>query len=475
MRKNTDVKCRGGAVRSSDEVPVMGMERRDSVFQLQELSQPHRGRSKMTVTKSFEIPKSLIFKAFKCVKANKGAAGVDKVSLEDFEQNLKDNLYKIWNRMSSGSYMPPPVLQVNIPKKDGGVRSLGVPTVADRIAQMAVKMLIEPEIDACFHEDSYGYRPNRSAKQAVAVTRKRCWKMAWVVEFDIKGAFDNIDHELLMKAVRKHVKSKWCLLYIERWLNAPTLNVDNELIPRETGVPQGGVISPILMNLFMHYAFDLWMTRNSPNNPFARYADDAVVHCHTQKQAEFLLRAIEQRLKECKLTMHPAKSKVVYCKNSNRNLDYPCKQFTFLGFTFRPRGARDREGQIFTSFLPAVSNEALKSMRATIKSWCLTRETGHSLAALAQLINPIIRGWLQYYGEFYPTEMRKLASYLQLKLARWARRKYKRLARSRIRSELWVERIRKKCPWLFAHWQYFSRNDDLKGGSRVKREFHARF
>ncbi|WP_238930158.1 group II intron reverse transcriptase/maturase [Vibrio vulnificus] len=268
----------------------------------------------MASTKSFDISKQLVWNAYKRVKANKGAAGVDRVSLSTFEQNLKGNLYKIWNRMSSGSYMPPAVQQVNIPKKDGGIRSLGVPTVSDRVAQMVVKMLIEPEIDRCFHTDSYGYRPGKSALQAIDKTRQRCWGMDWVVEFDIKGAFDNIDHALLMKAVRHHIKEPWALLYIERWLKAPTLNVDNVLEPRAQGTPQGGVISPLLMNLFMHYAFDIWISKTSPKCPFARYADDAVIHCHSKAQAEYLLRAIGKRLKECKLALHPTKSKIVYCK-----------------------------------------------------------------------------------------------------------------------------------------------------------------
>jgi len=409
----------------------------------------------MTSTKSFDISKQLVWKAYQRVKANKGAAGIDRVSLTVFEQNLKGNLYKIWNRMSSGSYIPPAVLQVNIPKKDGGVRSLGIPTVSDRIAQMVVKLLIEPEIDNCFHTDSYGYRPEKSAHQAVEKVRQRCWRMDWVVEFDIKGAFDNINHELLMKAVRHHVKSKWALLYIERWLQAPTLSTDNILQPRTVGTPQGGVISPLLMNLFMHYAFDVWISKTSPKCPFARYADDAVVHCHSRAQAEFLLNAIGKRLKQCKLTLHPTKSKIVYCRDSNRQLVYPLTQFTFLGFTFRPRSAVNKDGERFTSFLPAVSNEALKSMRARIKMWRLARRTSTTLEDLSRLCNPVLRGWFQYYGHFYPAQMRKLANYLELRLMRWARRKYKRLARHKRKSADWLKRIAQSRPYLFVHWHYF--------------------
>lgn len=420
----------------------------------------------MTSTKSFDISKQLVWRAYQRVKANKGAAGVDKISLSTFEQNLKGNLYKIWNRMSSGSYMPPAVRQVNIPKKGGGVRSLGIPTVSDRIAQMVVKMLIEPEIDKHFHPDSYGYRPGKSAIQAVDKTQRRCWRMDWVVEFDIKGAFDNIDHELLMKAVRHHVKVKWAILYIERWLQAPTLNVDNILEPRTQGTPQGGVISPLLMNLFMHYAFDIWISKTSPKCPFARYADDAVVHCHSEAQAKYLLRAIESRLKKCKLTMHPTKSKIVYCKDSNRPLAYKVTDFTFLGFTFRPRKAKNKEGVLFTSFLPAVSDESMKSMRSCIRGWRLSVRTPATLEELSRLYNPILRGWFQYYGFFYSTEMRKLADYLELRLGRWARRKYKRLAGHKRKSAQWLRHVAQSNPCLFIHWHYFE-DQRLGNGSRM--------
>jgi len=312
--------------------------------------------------KPYDIAKRTVWEAYQQVRANRGAAGIDDETIADFERDLSKNLYKLWNRMSSGSYFPPPVKQVEIPKASGGTRKLGVPTVGDRVAQTVVKLLIEPELDSIFHPDSYGYRPGRSAKHAVAITRERCWRYDWVVEFDIKAAFDHIDHGLLMKAVRAHIKEDWILLYIERWLVAPFETADGARVPRERGTPQGGVISPILMNLFMHYVFDTWMQRTSPNCPFARYADDAVVHCRSRKQAEFVMRSIASRLAACGLMMHPGKSKVVYCKDSNRGADHPHVSFTFLGFTFRPRKALSKPGRLFTSFLPGASADALKRM-----------------------------------------------------------------------------------------------------------------
>ena len=406
----------------------------------------------MRSTKSFDISKHVVWEAYKRVKSNKGAAGVDEESIAQFEQHLKRGLYKVWNRLSSGSYFPPPVKQVEIAKRGGGKRTLGVPTVSDRIAQMVVKLYVEPQIEPHFHPDSYGYRPHKSAKAAVAVTRKRCWQYDWVVEFDIKGAFDNIDHALLLKAVRHHVKEPWMLLYIERWLTAPFETVDGELISRDKGTPQGGVISPLLMNLFLHYVFDRWMERTYPRCPFARYADDAVVHCGSQVEAGRMLEAIDQRLQDCLLTMHPDKSKIVYCKDSNRKKDYSQTQFTFLGFTFRPRAAANRSGKRFTSFLPAVSVAALKRMRQTVKGWNLNRKTYTTLERLAQQYNPTLRGWWNYYGSFYKTEMRQLMTYLNQRFASWVRRKYKKLVCHKRRSFHWLRRVAKRQPRLFFHW-----------------------
>jgi len=401
--------------------------------------------------KSFEISKHVVWEAYKRVKANKGAAGVDGESLAQFELQLKRNLYKIWNRMSSGSYFPPPVKQVEIPKKDGGKRSLGVPTVSDR------------EIDSHFHPDSYGYRAGKSAKAAIEVTRKRCWQYDWVVEFDIKGAFDNINHALLMKAVKQHVKEDWLVLYIERWLTAPVKQLDGKQLPRSVGTPQGGVISPLLMNLFLHYTFDRWMEKHHGQNPFARYADDAVIHCCHQQEAEKLLIEISDRLQKCSLTMHPEKSKVIYCKDSNRQQDYLQTQFTFLGFTFRSRKVISRAGKPFMGFLPAVSKEALKGMRTTIKGWRMHRQTFTTLEQLAHQYNAVLRGWWNYYGRFYKTEMRSLIDYINQRLASWARRKHKKLKCHKRQSFLWLNRIARKQPYLFFHWQLPGSSDRIMG------------
>ena len=412
----------------------MGEEPRSGVVRSSKRVNPYAGRNAGTSTKPYVIAKRAVWEAYQQVKANRGAAGIDDETIAMFEQNLPKNLYKLWNRMSSGSYFPPPVKQVEIPKAKGGTRKLGIPTVADRIAQTVVKQIIEPTLDPVFHPDSYGYRPGRSAKQAIAVTRKRCWQYDWVVEFDIKAAFDQIEHVLLMKAVRSHIKEGWILLYIERWLQAPFETAAGIQMPRDRGTPQGGVVSPILMNLFMHYAFDAWMKRTYSACPFARYADDAVVHCSSKQQAEHVMRSIAGRLAECGLTMHPDKSKIVYCMDSNRKEPFPNVQFTFLGFTFRPRKAMSQQRRVFTSFLPGVSADAKKRIRKMVRGWRIPRQTPATLAELAEQYNLVIRGWWSYYGSFYPTAMRELGRHIDRKLEHWARRKYKTLMRNIRRS-----------------------------------------
>jgi len=402
--------------------------------------------------KPFNISKHLVWDAYRKVKANRGAAGVDGQTIDQFEEGLKDNLYKLWNRMSSGSYFPLPVRRVEIPKRNGEKRPLGIPTVADRIAQMVVKQYLEPKLEPYFHPDSYGYRPEKSAIEALGVTRQRCWRYSWVLDLDIKGFFDNIDHKLLMRAVRKHTDCRWVLLYIERWLKAPAQDENGAIVTRTKGTPQGGVISPLLANLFLHYAFDKWMERNQPTIPFERYADDIICHCVSEAQAEWLQGAVEKRLAECGLELHPQKTKIVHCKNDRRLDNYYEGTFDFLGFTFRPRQARSKRGKFFTCFLPAVSNKAAQKIRQTVRSWKIHRLTDKSLEDFADIFNPVIRGWINYYGSYYKSALYPIFQHLENILSRWAVRKYKRLRNCQQRARHWLRTIAKRQPGLLAHW-----------------------
>jgi RNA-directed DNA polymerase len=408
----------------------------------------------MSATKPFIIPKQQEMEAFMAVKANAGAAGVDRQSIEDFEKELKDNLYKVWNRMSSGSYYPPPVKAVEIPKKNGGTRILGVPTVADRVAQMVVKMTFEPHVESIFLPDSYGYRPGKSALDAIEITRKRCWRYDWVLEFDIKGMFDNIPHELMLRAVRKHTECKWVILYIERWLKAPLHLADGTLVERTKGTPQGGVVSPLLCNLFMHYAFDSWMGRTFAHAPWCRYADDGLVHCKTEQEAQGIKAALAKRLDECGLEIHPDKTRIVYCKDTNRKGQYPNMKFDFLGYTFCPRVAKNRkQNKLFVNFMPAVSSKALKTMRQTTRKWNLRNRADLGLNEIAQMFNPILRGWLQYYGRFYLSAMNPVWRHFNQTLIAWAMKKYKRLKGRKTCAGYFMERIARRQSHLFVHWQ----------------------
>jgi group II intron reverse transcriptase/maturase len=401
--------------------------------------------------KPFKIPKREVWEAYQRVRANQGAAGVDGQTIAEFEVNLADNLYKLWNRLSSGSYFPPPVRGVDIPK-DEGQRRLGIPTVADRIAQMVVKRFLEPLVEPKFHCDSYGYRPGKSALEAVGVVRQRCWRYAWVLDLDIKAFFDSIDSVLLMRAVRKHTDCPWVLLYVERWLKAPMQLEDGRLVARERGTPQGGVISPLLSNLFLHYAFDVWMGRNHPEIPFERFADDVICHCQSEAQAQELRAALERRFAECALMLHPEKTQVVYCKDDDRRGDYPQQKFDFLGYTFRPRLARRQRGRIGVSFSPAVSNKALKAMRRELRSWTLPQRSDKALDDLARMFNSIIRGWINYYGCYYKSALYPTLRHIDAKLARWAYWKYKSLRGHRRRARHWLDCAARRQPGLFAHW-----------------------
>lgn len=408
----------------------------------------------MDKAKPYSISKHVVLKAFKRVKANKGAAGVDGESIAEFEKDLKNNLYKLWNRMSSGSYFPPPVRLVEIPKDDGRPRTLGISTVTDRVGQMVGKMYLEPKVESCFHPDSYGYRPGKSAAEAVGVARQRCFRNEWVLDLDIKGFFDNLDHELIMRAVRKHTDCKWLLLYIERWLKAPALAADGTLVQRDKGTPQGSVISPLLANLFLHYAFDEWMSRNYPDVPFERYADDIVVHCRSEKQAGWIKSKVEKRLFQCKLELHPEKTKTVYCKDEDRKENHPNEKFDFLGYGFRPRKAKSRKGKYFFGFLPAVSDKAAKRIRQVMRSWKLHSRSDLSLEELSGRFNPVIRGWINYYGQYYKSALRWTFRVFNRILVRWAMRKYKKLKGHPQRATYWLGRIALRQPQMFAHWRF---------------------
>lgn len=405
------------------------------------------------MSKPFAIPKQLVWEAYKRVKANGGSSGVDQESIERFEQRLGNNLYVLWNRLCSGSYFPPPVKGVAIPKKSGGVRMLGVPTVADRVAQTVVKMVLEPVLEPVFHPDSYGYRPGRSALDAVARVRRRCWDYDWVIEFDIKGLFDNIDHALLMRAVRKHCRIPWVLLYIERWLTVPMVMADGRQVERSEGTPQGGVVSPLLANLFLHYAFDRWVAEHLRSVRFCRYADDGVIHCQSQAQAEYVLRRIAARFKACGLELHPDKTRIVYCRDVNRPADYPVVKFTFLGYTFQPRKAVDKYGRIYVNFSPAVSRDALRAMRQTIRSWHLQLMCDREVGDLSRMFNPILRGWMNYYGRFRGSAMDVVWKHVNAYLTQWLMRKYKKLARHKTRAIRALGKLATTSPRAFVHWE----------------------
>jgi RNA-directed DNA polymerase len=404
--------------------------------------------------KPFDISKWEVWEAWKKVKANKGAPGVDGCSIEDFETDLKNNLYKVWNRMSSGSYFPPPVLAVEIPKPHGGgTRVLGVPTVADRVAQTVVARRLEARVEPIFRPGSYGYRPGRSQLDAVAACRKRCWTTDWVIDLDIQKFFDSVPWDLIVKAVEVNTDQPWVVLYVTRWLAAPLHSAEGTVQHRDRGTPQGSAVSPVLANLFLHYAFDAWMAREFSTVTFERYVDDVVVHCVSEAQAHTVLAAIADRMEQVGLRLHPDKTRIVYCQDGKRRGSHEHTSFTFLGFTFRQRRARDKNGRKFNRFLPAISKNALNRINAEVRSWRLHNRTGHTFQELARRINPIVRGWMQYYGAFYRSALYPLLTRINAYLVRWIRKKYKRLQAIKKALECW-RGITARYPRMFAHWRW---------------------
>ncbi|HBI61599.1 MAG TPA: group II intron reverse transcriptase/maturase [Lachnospiraceae bacterium] len=406
----------------------------------------------MSESRQYDIPKRAVIDAYRRVRANKGSAGIDGVDFEKFEEKLNNNLYKIWNRMSSGSYFPSSVMAVEIPKKSGGTRRLGIPTITDRVAQMVARMYVEQAVEPMFCEDSYGYRPNKSALDAVEMTRKRCWKYDYVIELDVKGLFDNIDHELLMRVVRRHVKQSWICIYIERWLKTPFVQRDGQVIDRTSGTPQGGVISLVLANMFLHYVFDMWMKRNFPQAPFERYADDGVIHCGTKEEALYIKEKLAERFAECKLELHPVKTRIVYCKDKDRTKKEELTEFDFLGYTFKAVYIKCRDGMMRYNFIASVSKTAAKNFREKIKLLEIHKKTGCKIDNIAEILNPMIRGWMNYFGKFNPSAMKYTLQCIERRIVKWAMCKYKRFRGHRRRAERWLSVIRKREPKLFAHW-----------------------
>jgi RNA-directed DNA polymerase len=416
--------------------------------------------------KPFDIPKKEIWEAFKRVRANGGAAGVDGESIAEFEADLTGNLYKLWNRLSSGSYFPPPVRAVEIPKRDGSSRTLGVPTVADRIAQTVVAGYLEPGVEPHFHPDSYGYRPGRSALDAVGVCRERCWRQDWVLDLDLESFFDSVPHDLVLKAVAHHTDLRWILLYVERWLKAPSQREDGSLVERDRGTPQGSAISPLLANMFLHYAFDAWMAREFPGVLFERYCDDVIVHASSERQARLLRDAIGRRLADCGLELNERKTRIVYCKDDDRRGSSEHMSFDFLGYTFRPRLSKRKFGGQFVNFLPAASDDARKRMRREVRRWRLHLRPDKTLTDLARIFNPIIQGWINYYGRFYRSVLKKVLRRINAYLVRWAQCKYKRLRRYPAKARRFLVDVFRRQPGLFAHWRFGTRPDGWTMGAR---------
>jgi RNA-directed DNA polymerase len=407
-------------------------------------------------TKSIPISRQMDWEAYQKVRSNRGSAGVDAISMQEFDTNRSKHLYKLWNRMASGSYFPPPVKEVEIPKKDGSVGKLGIPTISDRVGQMVNKMFIEPRLETVFSPNSYGYRPHKNAHQALAKVRENCWKQNWIIDLDIKGFFDNIDHNKLMLAVEKHIPENWVKFYIKRWLEALVFTVSGDLIQKQgKGTPQGGVISPLLANLFLHYAFDKWLENTDKSVQFSRYADDVIIHCKSEAHAERILNLVHQRMESVGLELHPQKTKIVYCRDHRRKGKFPVVKFDFLGYSFQPRTAfSKKKGGLFLGYDCAISISSRKRIADKLEELNVNKLSFKSIVGVAQYLNPMIRGWVHYYGKFKMNELIKVFRLLSQRLVWWARRRYKRYKTSVRKAYKWLTTVRKQFPTLFYHWNF---------------------
>lgn len=405
------------------------------------------------MTKSLPISKRMVYESYLKVTDNGGSAGIDKQSIEEFNENLKDNLYKLWNRMTSGSYFPPPVRTVFIPKKQGGERPLGIPTVSDRIAQGVVKDYLEPSLEIIFHKSSFGYRPVKSAHDALKECQDNCIKQAWVIDVDIKGFFDNINHAIMLELLQKHTAEKWVLLYAERWLKARVQQKDGSILRRVKGTPQGGVISPLFANLYLHDGFDTWMDEENPQNPFERYADDIVIHCSSKEEAEQLLEKLKARMQQYELELHPEKTKIVYCKNYLRNEKHDNNSFTFLSYSFQPRTVKDKFGRQkrLVVFNAAISQQAKASIREKLREALPAQWSSQTLSWFAQKLNPKIRGWINYYAKFNQHKAYDVFYYLNELIRQWLKNKYKIRSKSGLYEK--YRKIQSANASLFYHWQ----------------------
>ena len=399
------------------------------------------------------ITGEMVQSAFKKVKSNKGSAGIDKVSISDFKENLSDNLYKIWNRMSSGSYFPPAVKEQEIKKDNGKLRKLGIPTVGDRIAQQVVKDYLEPRLEEVFHNSSYGYRPNKSAHQALAEVSENVRNYSWVIDLDITAFFDNVNHQKMMLALDRHVEEKWIKMYVKRWLEAPVATANGELIAKEgKGTPQGGVISPLLANLYLHYSFDKWMEKNYSEIPFVRYADDMVIHCKSEQQANYILDKIKTRLNACNLSVHPDKTVIVYCKDYRRNLKGKKTKFDFLGFSFHPMSKKSNRGGMFLGFDCEASKKSYSKIVGTISNLGFDR-WAKTWQEIALLLNDKIRGWVQYYDKYRYRTLKNVFHRFHNRLVKWLVTRFKRFKRSRKKAFNYLKYVHKTYPYLFYHWR----------------------